>query len=189
MTIAVTDALRAFYDRCEQLWLTQDHQPQQAFDPDWDSPCFAAAVQHDALVDGNKAWLPVARTEPASFSNIETALNIALDPQIAAFFGSFYSDHMPVDFQGEELELVQVWNADDYDHLQENIIAHLLMKKTLKQSPTLFLASCADEMVIIALDNVSGTVVREELGKGITTELAPDLVTFINQLTPIILPV
>ena len=187
MTVAVTDALIAFYARCEQLWQAQDYLPQQEFDPEWDSPCFIANSTNPKLLPGFKAWLPVKRDEITSFSNIESALNIALDPQIAVFFGSYFSDHMPASFHDEVIELVQVWSEDDAKRLQENIIAHLMMKKTLKQSPTLFIASCADDMQIIALDNVSGEVVREVLGKGIAEVLAPDLATFISQLTPVLL--
>lgn len=187
MTAAVTDALIAFYARCEQVWQTQAHLPQQEFDPEWDSPCFMADTNHPQLLAGHKAWLPVKRHEHSSFSNIETALSIELDPQITAFFGAYFSDHMPVLFNDEIIELVQVWSADDFKRLQENMIAHLLMKKNLKQPPTLFIASCADDMQIIALDNVSGEVVREVLGKGISAVLAPDLATFIDQLTPLLI--
>ena len=186
MTAAVTDALISFYARCEQLWQTQDYLPQQAFDPEWDSPCFIADSNNPQLLAGNKAWLPVKRDEITSFSNIESALSIELDPQIADFFGAYFSDHMPASFNDEVIELVQVWSPDDFERLQENTIAHLMMKKTLKQSPTLFIASCVDDMQIIALDNVSGEVVREVLGKGISEVLAPDLATFIGQLTPVL---
>jgi len=186
MTAAVTDALISFYARCEQLWQTQDYLPQQAFDPEWDSPCFIVDSNHPQLLAGNKAWLPVKRDEITSFSNIESALSIELDPQIADFFGAYFSDHMPASFNDEIIELVQVWSPDDFERLQENTIAHLMMKKTLKQSPTLFIASCVDDMQIIALDNVSGEVVREVLGKGISEVLAPDLATFIGQLTPVL---
>jgi len=187
MTVAVTDALIAFYARCEQLWQTQDYLPQQEFDPEWDSPCFIADANQPQLLAGRKAWLPVKRDEMTSFSNIESALSIELDPQLAAFFGTYFSDHMPASFNDEIIELVQVWSEDDSKRLQENMIAHLMMKKTLKQPPTLFIASCADDMQIIALDNVSGEVVREVLGKGITEVLAADLATFISQLTPVLL--
>jgi len=187
MTVAVTDALIAFYARCEQLWQAQDYLPQQEFDPEWDSPCFIEASDSEKLRAEHKAWLPVKRDEITSFSNIESALSIELDPQIADFFGAYFSDHMPASFNDEIIELVQVWSADDFDRLQENMIAHLMMKKTLKQPPTLFIASCVDDMQIIALDNVSGEVVRETLGKGITAVLAPDLATFISQLTPVLL--
>jgi len=186
MTVAVTDALIAFYARCEQLWQAQDFVPQQEFDSEWDSPCFIEASSSMSLLAGHKAWLPVKRDEITSFNNIESALNIDLDPQIADFFGAYFSDHMPASFNDEIIELVQVWSADDFDRLQENMIAHLMMKKTLKQPPTLFIASCADDMQIIALDNVSGEVVRETLGKGITAVLAPDLASFIDMLTPVL---
>ncbi|MDX2320297.1 MAG: SecY-interacting protein [Moritella sp.] len=184
MTVVVTDALIAFYARCEQLWQAQNYLPQQEFDPEWDSPCFIEGSSSAQLLAGHKAWLPVKRDEITSFSNIESALGIDLDPQIADFFGAYFSDHMPATFNDESIDLVQVWNAEDFERLQENMIAHLMMKKTLKQSPTLFIASCADDMQIIALDNVSGEVVREVLGKGIVAILAPDLATFISQLTP-----
>ncbi|MFT5879639.1 MAG: SecY interacting protein Syd [Moritella sp.] len=184
MTVAVTDALISFYARCEKLWQESNYQPQQAFDPDWDSPCFV--VDEESVEAGYRSWHPVKRAEKISFSNIETALNIELDPQIEAFFGAYFSDHMAARYQDEVIELVQVWSEDDFERLQENMIAHLMMKKTLKQSPTLFIASCEDDMEIIALDNVTGEVVRELLGKDKSEVLTPDLASFLNALNPII---
>jgi SecY interacting protein Syd len=184
MTVAVTDALISFYARCEKLWQENNYQPQQEFDPDWDSPCFF--VDEESVEAGYRSWHPVKRAAKISFSNIETALNIELDPQIAAFFGAYFSDHMVASYQDEVIELVQVWSEEDFERLQENMIAHLMMKKTLKQSPTLFIASCEDDMEIIALDNVTGEVVRELLGKGNVEVLAPDLASFLDALTPII---
>jgi SecY interacting protein Syd len=184
MTVAVTDALISFYARCEKLWQENNYQPQQEFDPDWDSPCFF--YNEDSVEASYRSWCPVKRAEKISFSNIETALNIELDPQIAEFFGAYFSDHMAASYQDEVIELVQVWSEEDFERLQENMIAHLMMKKTLKQSPTLFIASCEDDMEIIALDNVTGEVVRELLGKDKAEVLAPDLASFLNALHPII---
>lgn len=185
MTISVASALTDFYQAYAAVCQQQAIKPAQVFDPEWDSPCFLAESE---TRDGEeqRLWQPVKRQDSIDFSNIEAALEISLDKQIDSFFGSFYSDHVSADFHGEIITLVQVWNDEDFVGLQENIIAHLLMKKKLKQSPTLFIATCVDEMEIIAIDNTNGEVVKERLGKGISEVLAPDLASFIAQLTPVI---
>ena len=185
MTISVASALTDFYQAYAALCQQQAIKPAQVFDPEWDSACFLAESEER---DGEmqRLWQPVKREDGVNFGNIETALEISLDKQIDPFFGSYYSDHVSADFNGETITLVQVWNDDDFIGLQENMIAHLLMKKKLKQSPTLFIATCVDEMEIIAIDNTSGEVVKERLGKGISSVLAADLVDFISQLTPVI---
>ncbi len=181
MTTKVKDALAAFLARCEVLWNTEAHQPLQEFDPDWDSPCF-----YGELIDGKKAWRPVARDICPSFENIENALEILIDPQLPVLFGSYFCDHLPAHFEGQHVDLIQAWNSEDFERLQENMLAHLMMKKQLKQSPTLFIACCEDDMEIIAIDNTTGEVVLETLGKGVSRVIAPDLATFLDGLTPVI---
>lgn len=184
MTTAVSSALADFYQAYAEQSQSQQVKPAQIFDPEWDSTCFLAGSEER---DGEiyRFWQPVKRDGKIDFANIENALEISLDKQINAFFGDYYSDHIYADFNGEIVGLVQVWNEDDFIGLQENLIAHLLMKKKLKQSPTLFIATCDDEMDIIAIDNTNGAVVKERLGKGISAVLSPDLASFITQLKPV----
>lgn len=48
--------------------------------------------------------------------------------------------------------------------LQENLIGHLIMKRRLKQTPTLFIAATESEQEIISLCNLSGEVILEQPG-------------------------
>lgn len=185
MTNAVYAAMTDFYQRYVEMCKENNYQPSQPFDAEWDSVCF---TDEERIIDGEsqRCWLPVKRSEKINFDNIESAMSIQLDPQLAAFFGTYLSDHIPVKLNDENITLVQVWNDEDFHGLQENIIAHLMMKKRLKQSPTLFIASSEDDMQIIAIDNVTGEVVREYLGKGVVDVLAPDVASFMGMLTPVL---
>ena len=75
-------------------------------------------------------------------------------------------------------------SEEDFERLQQNLIGHLLMKQRLKQPPTLFFGLTDEDDFILSVDNASGEVVLEQVGKLPTRCLAPDLATFVDGLTP-----
>lgn len=91
---------------------------------------------------------------------------------------------MPAAFEGEPLELVQVWSESDFVRVQENLIGHLLMQQRLRQTPTLFIGTTASELTIISLCNLSGQVLREQVGGKRREVLAADLAGFLTRLAP-----
>jgi len=174
--------LFALYQRYVSLWQsTHSSLPTQSFDPEWISPC-----QLDETTDGMITWKPIKRNSPVSLNNIEQALDITLHPSIAELFCCAYSDHLSCDFEGHLIELVQVWNETDFTMLQENMIAHFMMQKRLKQPASMFIATCSDEMQVISILNETGQVQLETLGKRQETILAESLAEFLSKLTPVL---
>jgi SecY interacting protein Syd len=173
--------LFALFKRQQILW--QKHQQSllvQRLDPDWFSPCQVG----DAL-DGEIQWQPIKRDPAVDLSNIEQALEIQLHPSIVDFFCSAYADCIPCLFNEHPIDLIQVWNEEDFKQLQENMIAHFMMQKRLKQPASMFIASCTDEMQIISILNETGQVQLETLGKGQETVLAESLADFLAVLQPV----
>ena len=60
-----------------------------------------------------------------------------------------------------------------------------MMKRRLRQPVTLFFALTDDENFILSVDNETGEVVLEPVGKPATQVIASSLAAFIEGLTPI----
>ncbi|AGH81850.1 Syd family protein [Psychromonas sp. CNPT3] len=181
MNNAIQTELLSVFSRYASLFQTEkESYPLQPVDKDWLSPClFGDEVQ------GEKQWKSVVRTAPVDLSNIESALEITLHPSIHAFFCSVYSAGIPCLFESHPIELIQVWNEEDFQLLQENMIAHFMMQKKLGKPASMFIGTCSDEMQIISIANDSGEIQLETLGKGRDRLLADDLGCFLQALRPI----
>ncbi|MDR9830130.1 SecY-interacting protein [Vibrio sp. FNV 38] len=184
MTQTVLDALQALNIRYQKA-----HQKQHNSLPineelaDLASPCVVQECVGDT--DGkNVVWQAVQRDIQADFLNVEQAIELTLDESVKLFFGSQYSADIDATFSGNSLTLIQVWNDEDFDRLQENMLGHLVMQRRLKLKPTLFIAATDDEMKIISVCNLSGEVILEKIGTNNRDVLASDLVEFLNQLEP-----
>lgn len=174
--------LFALFERHEKLWKTSYRSlPWQDYDSDWLSPCQSGAVDNDKVF-----WKATERQIPIDLKNIEDALEVKLHQTIVDFFCSAYSGDISCMYQGHPIDLIQVWNDDDFKQLQENMIAHFLMQKRLKQPASMFIASCSDEMQIISILNETGQVQLENLGKGQEAILAENLVDFLTELDPVV---
>ncbi|RKF18109.1 SecY-interacting protein Syd [Alginatibacterium sediminis] len=126
-------------------------------------------------------WNYVKRT-PADFSDIETALETKLHSSIKDFYGLFYGGHWTGYFRSLSVQLVGVWDNDDFDIFAKNMISHILMQRRLKQKDSVFVASTNDDMVVVSIDNESGELILERLGQGRLKLLAPNLDQFLQQL-------
>ena len=180
MNTDIQTQLFALYQRHQQLCeSTSQSLPIVDFDPEWISPC-----QVGEVVDDKIKWQAVKRDEKVNLNNIEQALEITLHPSIEALFCTAYSEHIPCEFEGHPIELIQVWNDQDFLMLQENMIAHFMMQKRLKKPASMFIASCSDEMQIISILNETGQVQLETLGKKQEAVLAESHEAFLEKLTP-----
>lgn len=150
------------------------------YDNDWPSICYQQNVEQGDWVD----WKPELQNEKLSFSKLEQALEIKLDEQYCAYFTRYFSENLPATASRGDCELLQVLSATDFERLQENLIGHILMKRRLRQPETLFFAMTSDDDFILTVDNTSGAVLLERVGKKSDEVLAEDLASFINQLTP-----
>ena len=175
-------ALFELFERQKQQWFAEmSTLPQQVFDPEWRSSCEVGDQSNDSI-----EWQPILRDKSTNLTNIEEALEIKLHETISPFFCSYYADIIPCYFEEHPIELIQVWNEDDFKILQENMIAHFMMQKRIGQPASMFIASCSDEMQLISVINETGQVQLENLGKGTERILAESLPEFIQKLVPYI---
>ncbi len=104
-------------------------------------------------------------------------------PFMVSFFCATFFDS-----KWGEGELLQVWNQQDFESLQQNVIGHLMMKKKLKQAPTWFVGVLGDGEQMITVDNEDGSVWIEIPGDRPKDKLADSLAEFIDALTPRVTP-
>ncbi len=159
----------------------QQHTPLQVqYDSAWPSPCYQTDVAEGEWV----AWKPVKQTDPLSFAKLEQALEIELNHQYCEYFTRYFSENLPATADRGACDLLQVLSATDFERLQENLIGHILMKRRLRQPETLFFGLTSDDDFILTVDNASGAVLLERVGKKSDEVLAEDLTSFIQQLKP-----
>lgn len=150
-------------------------------DADWPSPC-------ELEIDGKAQWNPVLQKEVGesnNFDNVASAMGITLDPQFVEYFTLYFSDNIAAQHQDGVLEFLQPWSQDDFLRLQQNLIGHLMMKQRLKQAPTLFFALTDEEDLNLVINNTTGEVCLEYVGKEPHKVVSPNLVSFIKTCTPV----
>jgi SecY interacting protein Syd len=153
---------------------------QIEYDPSWPSSCYSEQKTEGELV----AWAPVLREVPGDFKGIETGLEMKIHPDVVSFYGRYWSDNLSAETKQGKLQLLQAWNEDDFQRLQQNLVGHILMKRRLKQPETLFFALTDEDDFILSIDNLSGAVLLEQIGLEAKETLAPNLSSFIEQLQP-----
>jgi SecY interacting protein Syd len=152
------------------------------YDEQWPSVCYQEHKEPGSLVK----WQPMAQHETQDWQNLASALELDLHESVSQFFQTFWSHHLKAMHSNGPIELIQVWNAEDAQRLQQNMVGHILMKRRLKHPETLFFALTEQEDVILSVENQTGAVVVEHLGKKPTQIIAEDLASFINSLNPLI---
>ena len=174
--------ISAQLDKFVSSYVEQAEGLKIAFDSEWPSPCYETTAQDGELV----RWSPTLQSPVQSFSNVEEALSLKLNPDYCEYFTRYYSDNLKANAPQGRCELLQVFNSEDFERLQQNLIGHLLMKQRLRQAPTLFFGLTDEEDFILTVVNESGEVALEQVGKEPSQILAPSLAVFIEQLTPAI---
>ena len=181
MTVNIEMALDRFVDSYIKLAQSKDGL-QVEYDSEWQSPCINGSFD-----DGEQVlWQPVLQDQDLSFDDMANALEISIAPEFETFFTRYWSDHLEARTADGNLSLLQVWNQDDFERLQQNLIGHVLMKRRLKQADTLFFAVTDQEDYIVSLECETGHVVVERVGKRPHKTLANSIADFINQLQPAI---
>lgn len=178
--LQMLEQLKQLFER----FITQHNQkynclPKVAFDNEWLSSCQQSEPDGDGFIE----WKPVLVDNVSSFTNVENGLAIKLNTQFIDFFTHYYSESVPAEFNGEYLELLFAWNSDDIERLQQNIIAHVLMKKQLKQEITLFFAVTDNDDMILSVKNSTGEVWLEKVGSEPHEKLADSMIEFIGKLS------
>ncbi|AZZ99162.1 SecY-interacting protein [Pseudoalteromonas sp. R3] len=158
---------------------SQGHWPLIQHDAQWPSPCETGEPRGDGLI----AWQAVPRTPCGDFNALASALETQFSSELNEFYGTAYAGNILVVLDGEEVELLQAWNEEDFERLQQNITGHVLMKRRLKQEDTVFIGLTAQEDVLITVQLSTGEVCLERVGKAPHKVLAPNLTVFLNQLS------
>lgn len=164
-----------------QLQKLQNGLAEFTPDPDWPSPC-------EYEQDGQWQWRPTLQKDHgfnSRFTNVGEALGIKIDKQYEAFFTTYFSENIQAKHPNGNLEILFPWSEDDFNRLQQNLIGHLMMKQKLKQFPTLFFALTDEDDLNIVVNNISGEVCLEYVGKEPHQVLAADLSTFLADCEPV----
>ena len=180
---ALLRALTDFHDRFFQAFQDQTNSlPFVDHDPEWPSPCEQASSFADEAV----IWHPVACDPVLSFDNIERALELQLHPDIKTYYGSFYCANLAAKTDDGELELLFAWSPKDFERLQENILGHIWMKRKLRQDETVFFAVTDIDDVILTMNNRSGEIWAERVGKKPHRKVADSMEAFLQGLSPVV---
>ena len=146
-------------------------------DPAQHSPC-----QYGEIEDELVAWRSVENTDGLDFSGLEHGLELTLHADIKSFFTAFYGAGLPLQHARGPVELLMVWHQADFERLQQNIIAHILMKRKLKQRETVFFAVTDQDDMMLSVLNSTGEVYLERAGHEVSEKLADSLGAFLQQL-------
>ena len=183
MSQEVSDAIDGFIHRLLQKAQSDKSALLIEFDPEWPSACYVDQAGNG----GNVNWQPVRQSQENDWSDFEKALNIIVHPSIKSFYQCYWSDNLAAQHHFGPLELIQVWNEADFERLQQNLIGHILMKRRLKQSETLFFGLTDEEDEILCVNNQTGEVVLEQVGMEAKKVIAPNLAQFLLSIDPVII--
>jgi len=174
-----TQALNDFTRRyCAQWQQDTGHAPASCDLHGIPSPCILASQEEEVW------WQPQPFTLAKNLDSVERALDIQLQPAVVALFTAQFAGDMTGTFDGQTVSLIQVWSEDDFLRVQENLIGHLVMKRRLKHSPTLFIATTDSELEVVSVCNLTGEVILEQLGTKKRQILSPSLESFLISLQP-----
>jgi len=150
--------------------------PVTDYDSDWPSVCVSDVLDADRC-----AWRPVRMNAPLAFERLAHALDVPIHDSLVTYFSVQWAASIPVMFEDNELDLLQLWNDQDFENLLANLIGHALEKKRVSQPLTLFFALVDDDR-LLTVDNESGVVMLETLGQRTPLEVAPSLLAFAQSL-------
>ncbi|WP_299495093.1 SecY-interacting protein [uncultured Shewanella sp.] len=151
---------------------------------------YSACIVNETELDEDVPvqWVSVTREDIGEFDNVANALEITLHQDITRFYGHYFSGPLMFDSPWGMGEVLQVWNQNDFECLQQNIIGHLMMKKKLKQPLTWFIGVMDDNDTMITVNNEEGSVWIEKPGDVQSIHLANSVNDFLSQLTPKVMP-
>ncbi|RUO44369.1 SecY-interacting protein [Aliidiomarina taiwanensis] len=172
---ALTQAHRAYAG----YYKSMGQQPTTEYVDGWQAPCYVGAP-----VEGFIAWHAVEQVPATDFSHVEQALQVPLHGSVKAFFSCYWAGDLDVVFQGHTFTLLQVQLPEDAERLQQNLIGHVMMKQRLKQPITLFIGVGTEEDLILTVNNETGSVGLEYVGKEPHELLASDLASFLERVEP-----
>ncbi|MBH0093220.1 SecY-interacting protein [Pseudoalteromonas sp. SCQQ13] len=175
VVLQLTQLHQRFNDKT--LKNTQKH-PLMVHDEQWPSPCEIGNVDQQ----GNIQWQAVLQQPAGSLNDLAKALDVTFPSGLNALYGHMYGGNIQASIDGHQVELLQVWNSDDFDLLQQNITGHVLMKRKLKQPETVFIGLTAQDDLLVSVLLHSGEVCLEYVGKKTHHVLAANIEEFLQAL-------
>lgn len=159
---------------------------QTEYSDEWPSKCWVNKpfIKNETVMI---EWQPMRQNPPLSFSKIAESLDMKIDAQFSCLFSRYWSDNLNAKSSRGDLQVLQVWSEEDGKRLQSNLIAHVLMKRKLKQKETLFFALTDEEDFTLSILNETGEVVLEQVGCEPKEVIAPTLSDFLSTLTPTVI--
>ncbi|NUZ11345.1 SecY-interacting protein [Pseudoalteromonas sp. McH1-7] len=152
--------------------------PSTEYDEAWPSPCEQG--EPNKLNEIN--WQAVERNPKGTFDELAKALETQFPDGLNTLYGDFFSGNITAFIDGKKIELLQAWNADDFDRLQQNITGHILMKRRLKQPDTVFIGLTEADDLLVSVDVSTGQVGLEFVGKKQHHVLADSIAEFVDCL-------
>ncbi len=153
-------------------------QPLIAHDEQWPSPCEIGTADENGMIQ----WQAVVREPVGSLTNLANALELEFPDELNQFYGHMFAGSILASVDGHQVELLQAWNEDDFDLLQQNITGHVLMKRKLKQAPSVFIGLTDQDDLLVTVLVETGEVCLEYVGKKPHHVLANNLSEFIASL-------
>lgn len=181
MSEDVVKALDLFVEKYQSSAKSKGVELSIEYDANWPSDCYVRVGESAEHVP----WQPQLREQPADFSGMEHGLDMLIHPDIKAFYSRYWSDNLSAVTSKGCLQVLQAWNPEDFERLQQNLVGHVLMKRRLKQPETLFFGLTDQEDFILTIDNQTGKVMLEQVGVKPTECLASNLAEYLLNLEPI----
>lgn len=178
--LSLTSIIRDFGQRYVAQYNEKlGHDPLVEKDEAWPSPCVIKEFN-----DELNTWQPVDTKQNLSFSNVDQALEIELHQDIKTYFSAIFSESIQANCEEGYLSLLFAWSEEDFERLQQNLIGHVLMKRKLKQSLTVFFAVTDQDDLILSLKNDTGEVWVEKVGMEPHKKIANSITEFFQMCQP-----
>ncbi|OIM99918.1 hypothetical protein BFR57_05025 [Idiomarina sp. MD25a] len=161
-------------------------EPKTEWVEEWDAEIYQQRMGEEQVI-----WRPIRRDESQDFTALESALGISFHDSVKRLFGDWFSGDLSLIFTHDEttqpisFELLMPQCLEDADRLLQNLTGHILMKRKLKQPITIFIGILHEhDDCLVSVDNSTGEVALEWLGKLQHQTLAVDLATFLSHCQP-----
>ena len=180
--VSTEHAVSALLER----YMQANPEPQTEWVDEWDAEIYQQRMGEEQVI-----WRPVQRDEAQDFTALESALAMRFHDSVKRLFGGWFSGDLSLTFSADEttppihFELLMPQCQEDAERLLQNLTGHILMKRKLKQPITIFIGILhAHDDCLVSLDNSTGEVALEWLGKPQHQTLAVDLATFLSHCQP-----
>ncbi|RUO36303.1 SecY-interacting protein [Aliidiomarina sanyensis] len=179
MTNATT-ALAELHERYAACYAAKERHPTTEYISGWNAPCYRGKP-----ASGEIGWEAVPQEPELDFSGVEHALEMSIDQGVKDFYKAYYAGDMYVRFRDRPLVLLQVIHPEDGERLLKNLIGHVMMKQRLEQAVTLFIGLTDEDDLMLTVNNQTGAVGLEYVGKDQHEILAGDMESFLRRLDPV----